>query len=111
MLKNEAGHFLLPTPETVSAAASDLDQRTPYDERLSLVYAPGENSYPLINYDYAVVPTRQPNPQTASAIRHFLLWSIALDGGNASKYLSAVHFIPLPDFIRALSEAQINRIQ
>lgn len=111
LLKNQAGQFLLPTADTISAAASALDQRTPRDERLSLVFAPGENSYPLINYEYAVVSTRQPAPQLASVIRHFLLWSIALDGGNASKYLDVVHFIPLPDFIRALSEMQINRIQ
>ena len=110
LLKNQAGRFLSPTPDTVSAAASNLDQRTPADERLSLVFAPGENSYPLINYEYAVVSTRQPDPSTAAAIRRFLLWSIAIDGGNASKYLDTVHFIALPDFIRALSEKQINRI-
>jgi phosphate transport system substrate-binding protein len=111
LLKNQSGKFLLPTPQTVSDAASALDPRTPPDERLSLVYAPGDNSYPLINYEYAVVSTRQSNADSAAAIRHFLLWSIAIDGGNAPKLLDAVGFIPLPDFIRAMSEKQINRIQ
>jgi phosphate transport system substrate-binding protein len=110
LLKNQSGQFLLPTADTVSDAASNLDQRTPADERLSLVFAPGDNSYPLINYEYAVVSTQQPDPSTAAAIRQFLLWSIALDGGNSEKYLNSVRFIPLPDFIRALSEKQINRI-
>ncbi len=87
-----------------------LDPRTPTDERLSLAFAPGDNSYPLINYEYAVVSTQQPDPTTAAAIRHFLLWSISLEGGNGPKYLDMVHFIQLPDFIRALSENQINRI-
>ena len=111
LLKSQAGQFLLPTAETVSAAASELDPRTPPDERLSLAFAPGENSYPLINYEYAVVSTRQPDPATAASIRNFLLWSISPLGGNAPHYLDAVHFIPLPDFIRALSENQINRIR
>jgi phosphate transport system substrate-binding protein len=111
MLKSQAGQFLLPTAETVSAAASELDPRTPPDERLSLAFAPGQNSYPLINYEYAVVSTRQPDPATAAAIRNFLLWSISRVGGNAPHYLDQVHFIPLPDFIRALSENQIDRIQ
>jgi phosphate transport system substrate-binding protein len=110
MVKSQAGQFLLPTAETVSAAASELDPRTPPDERLSLAFAPGENSYPLINYEYAVVSTHQPDAETAAAIRHFLLWSVSMEGGNAPKYLDAVGFIPLPDFIRALSENQINRI-
>jgi phosphate transport system substrate-binding protein len=109
-IKNQAGQFLLPTPETVSAAASELDPRTPADERLSLAFAPGDDSYPLINYEYAVVSTQQPDAATAAAIRHFLVWSLSLEGGNAPKYLDAVGFIPLPDFIRGLSEDQIKRI-
>ena len=110
VVKNQAGKFLLPTAKTISAAASELDPRTPADERLSLAFAPGDNSYPLINYEYVVVSVQQPDPGTAAAIRHFLLWTIAIEGGNAPKYLDAVEFIPLPDFIRALSENQINRI-
>jgi len=110
MVKNQAGKFLLPTAETISAAASELDPRTPADERLSLTFAPGDNSYPLINYEYVVVAAQQPDAATAAAIRYFLLWTIAVEGGNAQKYLDAVQFIPLPDFIRALSENQINRI-
>jgi phosphate transport system substrate-binding protein len=109
-LENQSGHFLLPTPETVSAAASMLDSRTPPDERLSLVFAPGAQSYPLINYEYVVVSKRQPDSATAAALRGFLLWSISLDGGNADKYLNAVGFIALPDFIRGMSEHQISLI-
>jgi phosphate transport system substrate-binding protein len=110
MLKSQAGQFLLPTAETVSAAASELDPRTPPDERLSLAFAPGEGSYPLVNYEYAVVSTHQPDAATAAALRRFLLCSVSLEGGNAEKYLGPVGFIPLPDFIRALSEDQIKRI-
>jgi phosphate transport system substrate-binding protein len=110
MLKNQAGKFVLPTTETITAGASVLDPRTPPDERLSLVFAAGDNSYPLINYEYVVVSIRQPDVDTATALRRFLLWTISPDGGNAGKYLDAVGFIPLPDFIRALSENQINSI-
>jgi phosphate transport system substrate-binding protein len=111
LIENQSKKFLLPTPETISAAASALDPRTPQDERLSLVFAPGDNSYPLINYEYVVVSTKQADPKTAADLRHFLLWAISLEGGNAPKYVSAVGFIPLPDFIRALSENQIDLIK
>jgi phosphate transport system substrate-binding protein len=111
LLKNQNGKFLLPTAETIDAGASVLDPRTPPDERLSLVFAAGDNSYPLINYEYAVVSIRQAEPETAAALRQFLLWAISLTGGNAPKYLDAVGFIPLPDFIRALSEKQIDLIK
>jgi phosphate transport system substrate-binding protein len=110
LLKNQSGKFLLPSAETISKGASELDPRTPPDERLTLAFAPGDKSYPLINYEYIVLSAHQDDPATADALRHFLLWAISVEGGNAPKYLDAVRFIPLPNFIRALSENQIERI-
>jgi phosphate transport system substrate-binding protein len=111
MLENQAGKFLLPTPATVTAAAAELTPRTPADERLTLVFAPGQDSYPLINYEYAVVSTKQPDPQVAAAISKFLLWCIGPQGGNAASFLEPVRFIALPTPIRALSELQIAKIR
>jgi phosphate transport system substrate-binding protein len=111
LLKNQSGQFLLPTAETISKGASELDPRTPPDERLTLAFAPGEKSYPLINYEYVIVSAKQDDPDVAAALRHFLHWTISSDGGNAPKYLDAVGFIPLPNFIRALSENQIELIK
>lgn len=110
MVKNQDGKFLLPTPQSIAHAAARLDPRTPPYERITLIFAPGEDSYPLINYEYAIVSKRQPDAATADALRTFLLWSISGIGGNSAKYLKPVGFIPLPDFIRGLSERQIGEI-
>jgi phosphate transport system substrate-binding protein len=111
LLRNQSGKFLLPTAETVTAAAAALTPRTPPDERLTLVFAPGADSYPLINYEYAVVSARQPNPRVAEAISNFLIWCISPQGGSAASFLDPVHFIALPRSIRARSEIQIAKIQ
>ena len=111
MLENQDGKFLLPSPETVTSAAASLTPRTPPDERLTLVFAPGADSYPLINYEYAIVSSKQPNPQVASAIGNFLLWCISPQNGSAASFLDPVHFIALPTAIRARSEIQIAKIQ
>jgi phosphate transport system substrate-binding protein len=110
MLENQSGNFLLPNAATVTAAAAELTPRTPPDERLTLVFAPGANSYPLINYEYAMVANKQPNAQAAAAISNFLLWCISPEGGSAPSFMDAVHFIPLPTSIRARSEIQIAKI-
>jgi phosphate transport system substrate-binding protein len=110
LIKNQAGKFLLPTAQTIAAAAAQLDPRTPPYERITLVFAPGDNSYPLINYEYAVVAKSQQDTAIAGALRSFLRWSISETGGNNEKYLAPVGFIPLPDFIRGLSETQIDDI-
>jgi phosphate transport system substrate-binding protein len=111
MLQNQAGKFLLPSEATITAAAASLTPRTPADERLTLVLAPGDNSYPLINYEYAIVSDKQPDGQTATAISNFLLWCISPQGGSAASFLDPVHFIALPTAIRARSEIQIAKIQ
>jgi phosphate transport system substrate-binding protein len=49
MLRNKDGNFVLPTSATIASAAALLTPRTPPDERLTLIFAPGTNSYPLIN--------------------------------------------------------------
>jgi phosphate transport system substrate-binding protein len=104
------GEFLLPTPQAIEAAASALWPRTPSDERLTLVNAPGANAYPLINYEYAVVSKKQPSPETAAALRSFLLWAIAPDETNA-QYLANANFIPLPAHVWVLSHDQIEEIK
>jgi phosphate transport system substrate-binding protein len=111
MLENQDGKFVLPTSVTIAAAAASLTPRTPADERLTLVFAQGADSYPLINYEYAIVSAKQPNPQIAAAISNFLLWCIAPQGGSSASFLDPVHFIVLPTTIRALSEIQIAKIQ
>ncbi len=109
-LRSYDGEFLLPTPESIAAAAAALYPRTPTDERLTLVNAPGANAYPLINYEYAIVSVKQANAETAAAIRKFLLWAIAPDETNA-KYLGDADFIPLPAHIWVMSHDQIEKIK
>ena len=109
-LRSYDGEFLLPTPQAIEAAAAALWPRTPQDERLTLVNAPGANAYPLINYEYAVVAKKQPSPETAAALRSFLLWAIAPDETNA-QYLANANFIPLPAHVWVLSHDQIEEIK
>jgi len=109
-LKNQAGNFLLPAKESVQAAAAGLGSRTPPDERLAIAFAPGEDAYPLINYEYAIVSNKQADAATAAAIRKFLLWSIVPSETNES-YLDSVHFIALPPHVWELSQAQIQKIK
>ena len=109
-LKNNDGRFVLPTTETVTAGAAALGARTPPDERLTLAFAPGATSYPLVAYEYAVVSKKQRDPATAAAIRKFLLWCIEPSEDKAAM-LERVHFIPLPPHTWELSQAQIQTIR
>ena len=111
VLQNRAGKFVLDTPQTVSAAVAATADKTPPDERISLIFAPGDDSYPIINYEYAIVKSQQPSPGMAADLRAFLGWAISPDGGNAPHFMQAVGFVPLPPAIAKLSEAQIAKIK
>jgi len=108
-LLDKHGEYVLPTAETIGNAASSVAASTPADERISIVFTPGENAYPIVNYEYAIVSSKQPAPAIGSAIRDFLGW--ALSDGNNMSFMSKVHFLPLPAAVKALSQAQVDKIQ
>lgn len=111
MLKNRDGKFVLPEAETADAAAAEVAPKTPKDERISLIFAPGAYSYPIVNYEYAIVSRRQPSAEMAAALRKFFTWAISPSGGNAVHFMEEVHFIALPAPVAKLSAAQIAEIQ
>ncbi|MDQ0190804.1 phosphate ABC transporter substrate-binding protein PstS [Alicyclobacillus cycloheptanicus] len=109
-LENRTGNFELPTSANISADVNAVVSKVPKNEAYSLIYAPGKTSYPIVNFEYAIINKHQPNATKAAALRKFLNWAISPTGGNQSKYLSYVNFLPLPKSIEAKSQAQINQI-
>jgi phosphate transport system substrate-binding protein len=110
MLENRSGRFVLPTATTVQSAVEATVAKTPKDERISLIFAPGADSYPIINYEYAIVNAAQPDGATATALKRFLEWDVNVAGGSTAHFMKAVGFVPLPRPIVALSRAQIAMI-
>lgn len=105
-LLNRSGHYVLPNVQTIAAAAAAGVRHVPLDERESLIFEPGAISYPIINFEYAIVNPAQP-PTVVPVLRQFLLWAISPTGGNRPEFMAPVHFLPLPPSIAALSRRQI----
>lgn len=110
-VQNRAGRFLLPTNATILAAANAQVKKTPANERMTLIYGPGVNSYPIINYEYSIINKNQPSASVAAALRTFLTWAVNPKDGNAAKFLVPVHFLPLPSNVLPLSLKQISEIK
>jgi phosphate transport system substrate-binding protein len=109
-LINQAGKAVIDSPQTTAAAVAATAAKTPADERTSLIFGPGADSYPIINYEYAIAKQAQPSPDVAAQLKGFLTWVISPAGGNAPAMLDAASFGPLPAAVRAKSVAQINSI-
>ena len=109
-LQNSAGNFTLPTATAITDSVDSFVSLTPPNETISMIDGPSADGtgYPIVNYEYAVVSTRQPDAARASAIRAFLTWVIT--SGNAPGYLNTVRFQPLSQTLVTLGEAQIAQV-
>jgi phosphate transport system substrate-binding protein len=95
MVQNKSGSYVLPTPTTIAAAVTSGAASIPSNLALSLIYQDGAQSYPIVNFEYVVVNTKQPSADAALALRTFLEWTIDPSGGSTDAFLSAENFIGL----------------
>jgi phosphate transport system substrate-binding protein len=107
-LQNNAGAWELPSQVSIGAAVQSFVSATPTNETISMVNGPSPLGYPIVNYEYAVVSSKQPDAAKARDIKAFLHWVITQ--GNATQFLSLYQFQPLPKSIESLSDAQIAKI-
>lgn len=105
-LANKGGKFVSATSSTISDALATFSSKTPANGAQSLIN--GTSGYPLINYEYAIVKTKQASSAEASAVKGFLTWGIT--SGSSSKYLAPVNFEPLPSNVLSISKALIAKI-
>jgi phosphate transport system substrate-binding protein len=100
-IRNQAGRFVSPMPyEIASAAAAMLDRLPPEppstapasDLRVSLVNAPGAQSYPIASFTWLLLaPDVLGAPKTGQLV-DFLRWAL-LDAGDLT---SSMGYVPLP---------------
>jgi len=100
-VKNAAGNYVLPTLETITAAAATATGNPdPNDMRLHIVDAPGDQSYPISTYTYILIYKEMsvhPNidKAKAEALAKFLWWAVH----DGQKYAPDLIYAPLPDNI------------
>ncbi|WP_338824817.1 Phosphate-binding protein PstS [Moorella humiferrea] len=105
-IKNQAGKFVEPTLETTTAAAAGAAANMPEDMRVSIVNAPGENSYPIAGYTYLLVYKDQKDKDKGTELVKFLWWAIH----DGEKYAKDLLYAPLPENVVKLAEAKIKQI-
>ena len=105
-LANKAGQFVAPTTSTMTLALNDFASSTPASGTQSLIN--GKTGYPIVNYEYAIVKTKQPSSAEATAVKNFLTWGIT--SGSSSKYMAPVNFVPLPASVQTIAKNLIAKI-
>ena len=109
-LANSSGRFYLPTDAaSIAASVAPFVAQIPANEAISMVNGPAPRGYPIVNFEYAIVPDHFSSPTTARDVKAFLNWVITT--GKAPKYLGGdIMFQPLPPDVAYLARTQIARI-
>ena len=109
-LKNKSNNFELPSQAAISSAAASFTSQTPSNGAVSMIFGPASDGYPIVNYEYAIVPTKQPSALAAQAVKAVLAWSIDPSGGNAPSFLDQVNFVALPASVVTISSKLIAKV-
>src|SRR5262249_28620402 len=91
-IRNQAGTFVDPSLDSITAAAASFADKVPADMRTFLVNASGPNAYPLAGFSYILVYKNQTDPIKGKALAELLWWGTH-DGQN---YGPPLHYAKLP---------------
>lgn len=112
-VQNREGRFVSPMPyEIASAAAAVLDRLPPgvpetpraADLRLSLVNAPGPQSYPIASFTWLLLAPDAIGERKTKQLVAFLRWAL-LEAGDLT---SSIGYVPLPT---VASERIVDRLE
>jgi phosphate transport system substrate-binding protein len=109
-LENQAGSFETPTPASIAAEANSFTKSTPATGTISMIYGPQRDGYPIVNYEYGIVSTKQPSALAAQAVKAVLAWAIDPNGGGSPTYLDQVGFVALPGAVQSLSTKLLSKV-
>ena len=103
-IRNQAGNYVLPSTQTIAAAAAQKPDITPTD--FSIVNQPGASSYPISGYSWALIYTHQPDQASGQDLVTMLDW--LTHAGQA--YAAANLYVPLPAQVRQLAHTMLGRV-
>lgn len=108
-IRNRAGQYVMPSIESISAAASGAMGTVGPDTdfRVSLADAEGAASYPISSFTWIIIYRDQPDAEKGQKLVDFLRWAIT-DGQQAA---AALDYAPLPDDVVQAIDARLGTVR
>ncbi|MFH1024205.1 MAG: phosphate ABC transporter substrate-binding protein PstS [Planctomycetota bacterium] len=105
-VRNRAGKFVKGSEEGVTAAAAGAAKTMPADYRVSIVDAPGENTYPISTYTWLLVYEKNAGGK-GTLLKGFLRWMLE----DGQKIAPELGYAPLPENVRDMVAKTVSRIE
>ena len=106
-VRNAAGRYVTPTIASVTAAAAGMKLPNNTDYRVSIVNAPGKDSYPISSMTWILVYQNQLDRAKGQKLVEFLRWAYT----SGEKSAEALDYAPLPPAMRARLEKRLASIK
>lgn len=103
-VRNRAGRYVVPTIDSVRAAAASRPNVTASD--FSIVDAPGADAYPIAGYSWAMVYRDPPDKDRGKMLKDVLSWLVT-DGQSLAE---SVKYVPLPPEVQKTAVATLARM-
>jgi len=105
-LRNRDGNFVSPTLEATSAAAAGVARSMPADFRVSLVDAPGKDSWPIAGLTWLLVYREQKDAARGKVLVQFLKWAVK----DGQKMEAALDYAALPKTVAEKVDQALSQI-
>ncbi len=108
-MRNAAGNFVIPTPESMTAAAAGVAEALPPDTdyRLSIVNAAGADAYPITSFTWILVYRNQTDSVKTKKLTDFLRWALT----EGEEQAAALDYAPLPAVMATRLVARLDSIK
>jgi phosphate transport system substrate-binding protein len=106
-VRNADGRYVTPSIASVTAAASGMKLPKNTDYRVSIVNAPGKDSYPISSMTWILLYQNQPDRVKGAKLVNFLRWAYK-DGEKAA---ASLDYAPLPPALVAQLQNRLKTIR
>jgi phosphate transport system substrate-binding protein len=106
-IRNAGGEFVRPTANSISQAASALGSKMTGDFRVSLVNAPGKESYPISSFTWLYIPSQAADADRRRAVKDYLKWVYTV----GQKIAREQGYAPLPDDVLSKVTSKVASIR
>lgn len=91
-VRNRAGNFIVPSKESIKAAAVSADWANAKDFSLVITDAPGDQAYPISATNFIMMKTKPKKPGSNAEVLKFFDWVYA----NGDQSAEALGYVALP---------------
>ena len=103
-IQNSAGNYVLPTLDTVRAAAARKPDVSP--DNASIVDQSGSDSYPICGYSWVMLWRNQGDPERGRQLTELFRWLVT----SGQSYAVKVKYVALPENIQTMAQKALGTI-